>query len=267
MQRRSLFIVLAGVLITLLVGALLLLSGHSEPRYGGRTVSEWAVLLSYSMPQQSEEARTAIKALGESAVPTLIRMLEKEDSDLDVFLRKRFANVPLTFWFDTSASSSHAAAATALRELGPLARTAVPALEKRAQGPDRRMQHKANAALMAIRGENTEGLAKILTNRDRANWSNWFVAIGVTSELGAGARPLVPLLVESLNDTNSRIRHRAIMALGSIALEPELTVPAAITALTDSDQYVRQSALFVLFLFPGAAARAQTEVQQCFADP
>ena len=260
MQRRTLLV--AGVLILGLVPGMLLIGWESEPRYGGKRVSQWAIELSYGSAEQIEDARIAIRALGPRAVPPLIRMLQRTDSKLGLLLRK----MPFVWWLDSPANTYHALAVSALRELGPLAEPAIPALEKVAQGTDTLVRSKATAALLVIRHQPTEPLAQVLQDRTPAHLSNWVVAAQLASELGDHARPLIPLFLESLKDTNARVRLRATWALGTIALEPEVCVPALLTGLKDTDPIVRQGSLSALRRFPGAVARAQAEVQQCLAD-
>jgi len=171
------------------------------------------------------------------------------------------------FWFGATASYSHAIAATALRELGPPAQSAIPALEKVAGQRDYLTRDKAQAALMVIRNESSGTLTKILEDRSPPNWSNWNAAAITAAELGNRARPLIPLFIDSLNHTNSDIRQTAISALGTIGMEPEVCVPAILRGLADPDETVRFATLLALPRFPGATARAQTEIQRCFADP
>ena len=260
-RRSKVITVVVALLIAAAVSAILFFSSESEPRYNGKGIREWALFLSYGAAEQIEEGRIAIKTLGPAALPYLIRMLEKQDSRLEGWLRK------YAFWFGDMAGMSHAEAATALRELGPQAQSAIPALEKVARQRDHLASYKAEAALMVIRNESSETLKKILEDRSPPNRSNWVAAAMTAAELGNRARPLIPSFIDSLDHTNSDIRQTAISALGSIAMEPEVCVPAILRGLADSDETVRFASLLTLPRFPGATARAQTEIQRCFADP
>jgi HEAT repeat protein len=219
-SRKSFWILLLGAVFVALL-AIVLFSRNSEPKYKGTRLDDWAMQLSWSSGKDKEEARHAIKAMGASAVPSLIKMLQKEDSRLDRWMQETFLGA-----FLMSADVYHGMAADALAELGPVAQGAVPALEKVAARSDWLSQPKAEAALMMIREQPIAPLVEVLANRSTANESNWMWAAAVAGELGDNARPLVPLLLGALNDTNAMFRYEAAMRLGQIGLEPQLVIPA-----------------------------------------
>lgn len=250
MRRRAIFkvVVVLTVAVAAVTAAFLFSVKEPEPKYEGKGIREWTVQLSYGTAEQIQEARVAMKAMGQPAVPYLIRMLKKEDSRFDTWIRKTSGS---SLWYDGPANYSHAIAATALRELGSEAQNSIPALEKVAGEREYVAAYKAKATLTVIRNESIAGLAKTLEDRRQTNWSNWVVAASLASELGDSARPLIPLFIEGLGDTNWRIRWKATSALGSIALEPEVCVPAILRGLGDTNRTVLTRACLFCIGFRG----------------
>src|SRR5690348_14773689 len=109
MHRSKVIIVTIVLLVVASFGIGLFISSRAEPRYNGKGICEWALALEFGNGQQIAEARPAIKALGPSTVPYLVRVLESRDARLEVWLRIH------VFRSGDSAEMSHRVAAIALR--------------------------------------------------------------------------------------------------------------------------------------------------------
>src|SRR5213593_2462078 len=81
MARYKLLILLGAVSTALLVWRLM----ATEPSYQGRPLTHWLEQLQigqYYDPKVKDEAVKALRAIGASAVPPLVKLLEKRDSAL-----------------------------------------------------------------------------------------------------------------------------------------------------------------------------------------
>ena len=65
-------------------------------------------------------------------------------------------------------------------------------------------------------------------------------------QLGAGAYPAVPALIEALRDADAAVRRSAAQALSRMGPQADAAVPALTAALADPNQGVRQSAAHAL---------------------
>jgi HEAT repeat protein len=187
-----------------------------EPVYQGKSLSLW--LRSYNLDGDSPEVDDAVRMMGTNVIPTLLGMLQAEDS------RLRQALAALGFHYPP-AEAQHMRAEKGLSALGADASNAVP-------------------ALIEIYEQNTSPTAR----RAAAN---------ALVEIGPTAKQAIPALIKSATSTNSEVRAFALYTLGRMALEPELVDPVLIRALRDPDREVRYQAACGLanFAFMGGDAR------------
>lgn len=168
-------------------------------------------------------------------------------------------------------------AAMALLRLGPVARQALPSLEKMLDDPSQYVIEHVIAALMVI-GERDAIpiLARALHHEDAiVRRTSATMLAGITSPsrsvaglleqaladhdagvrasaacalgmLGHVAQPAVPALVEAMKDDDENVRMCAVRALGTILQEAGGVLPALAQALTDRSADVAQSAAMVL---------------------
>jgi HEAT repeat protein len=80
------------------------------------------------------------------------------------------------------------------------------------------------------------------------------------SQILEAMRPVVPVLIKSLSDEDSRVARSAAYVLGEMTLEPDLVVPALLKSLDypypDKYGYVRLAAIEALGNFGEAAQSA-----------
>jgi HEAT repeat protein len=249
-------LVMAGV-----VPALWWMCRVKEPQYQGRTVSYWAHLLSRGNEKERVEAREAVRAMGESAVPFLAHVVRTDDSWWKAGLRNRYgARFPVLLrWFPPlpdSATTERREAAFALGEIGPAASKATPALEWASMQNDG-MEYFTGAALMKVRSESIGPLLERVKNPGMTGWSE---AVGLLLQFGTNARAAVPALCEALTSTNEHVNSMAAIALGNIHSEAAVCVPALMENMkrqeAASKAFCLQASIFALGRFEGEASRA-----------
>src|SRR5262249_9058316 len=114
------------------LAAVLLRQSQSEPIIHGKRLSTW--LRGYRMqevnPNAWAKADEALLAVGTNAVPTLLRMLRRQDSPFKQVLMQLAQRQHIVRLRFIRAEDRHYQAAMAFAKLGPAARGAVPPLIK-----------------------------------------------------------------------------------------------------------------------------------------
>ncbi|HWY74594.1 MAG TPA: hypothetical protein VN281_03200 [Verrucomicrobiae bacterium] len=211
----------------------------------------------------------ALKRLGpaaEPAVPELIRLLDRKDSDEKAAAANCLASigpgaeaaVPALLAAWKRDASLEISVLRALRQIGPGAR---PALSRMGNVSDPRI---AEFTIMRIRGESSQPFIEKLRNFSSSN--AWWQTASLVGELGTNAESAVPLILSALRTipaTNTTDLDYAIEALGQIHCQPEVCVPAIIPFLKSNDFEMRRRALLALAAFRSDARPAVKEIIQC----
>jgi HEAT repeat protein len=182
---------------------------------------------------------------GAAAVPALIRALERDN-----FNQRR-------------------AALARLRELGPDARAAAPAILALAEDLESRDAPAAVTALARI----DLSAARAAMNRAREGLRHPDVntrrrAVERLGDLGPLARPAAPELIRATRDDDALVRDRALQALVRIGLPAAGMLPVLTAALDDPRDHVRHSAVVALdALPPEVATSALTALRRAERDP
>lgn len=197
-----------------------------EPFYHNRPVTYWHKTLKDQDPKVQEATFRTFKEGGAAGVPILVALLkEKTASGKD----------------DPSVRLQ---AVTLLKELGPEARDAVPALVEALKDDDLHVRTVAAATLepLAPKEATTEvipNLMALLPAHDAASAA----AARTLSRFGPEARPAIPALLEMLKAKDARVRLNAARTLGKIKADAVGAVPDLITmALKDEDPKAREHA-------------------------
>jgi len=131
-------------------------------------------------------------------------------------------------------------AAVALRDLGPAACEASPALLAALRDPNSGIRDWAALALASVCSDPAEVLPELLRALHDANM---FLRAAAATALGAlGAREAVPALSEALKDENSGVRCRAAVALGRIGSAARSAIPTLLKMIEDRDVSVADAA-------------------------
>jgi HEAT repeat protein len=158
-----------------------------------------------------------------------------------------------------------AAAARALGEIGPPARSATPALVSRLDDEDESVRWRAGEALAAIGPEPSrcvEPLRRMAADPGRRGRAEAAAALGW---IGPAAAPAVPALVSALADPRRDVRARSAWALGRIGPASAPAVPALIVMMRDPDNGWR--AVDALGDIGPAAAAAEGALADALAQP
>ncbi len=239
-----------------------------SPRYKGEPLDYWSFQLSMGGRSEQQEARAAIIAMGQSAVPSLIEALEHRDPPIQRFLQTYGARIPSfqvasaarmvsPFYYAPGSNPRHFAA-RALGEIGRPATNAIPALAAAAKRPE--VGAAAEAALMKIRGEPVAPLVRALADPASPRWVEYAHIAGY---LGLDGETAVPPLCRALRSTNDLVVSAAANALGRIHLNPALAVPALLEALSryDRQKYFRLNIYDALGAYESDAAAAAPAVR------
>jgi len=235
-----------------------------EPAYGGESLSRCVERLFANYPRQDSEAREALRAMGQPAVRFLARKVDHAPSEWRLRLASMTADIPLRHGLCSVATFDRLFAAKALAEMGPTAKSAIPALERAAKEGDRVLSLAARAALIRIREESIEPQAAAFRQFGTTNSVD---AAFLLTELGPYAMPALPALLESLESTNGRVRFYGVMALARIGCETPECVPPLQRLLSDPNHLVRCETLDGLANIGGPAKTALTTVRQSLQDP
>lgn len=216
-----------------------------EPQFGGRRLSEWLANLDrqHNRRSQIERAEKAVRCIGPNALPFLLRMLQTSDS---AFKRKgiemaRKQSV-IAFQFPDENQRLNWALA-GFHALGSEAESAVPTLiawiEAKGVTTDTRTRCRALAAIREIGPPASNAIPALLAAlNDKEKWvrSNAAIALGAV-----GQRPavVVPALVASLNDPDPVVRGFSVAALYHFGDQAKPAVAALRNARDDSDVNVR----------------------------
>jgi len=227
-----------------------------EPKYQGRTLSEW---IKESAPHKSPDPETtraieAVRHIGTNALPQLIKWISaKEPADWQINLTT--ANVSLPRWVRLQLLPSllginayYGHRRTALDGfliLGPQAAPAVPALfQIIAASPN------GSAAYGALESISIAGIPQalnVVTNSANSVLCrflafNWICRTDPKVDRRHMRDCTVPLMVQCLREKNPDFSPLAAEALAAQHIEPGLVVPFYINRLTNSDPDIRYGA-------------------------
>lgn len=231
---------------------------NREPSYQGKSLREWLQSYDQASKPEREQVDEAIRSMGKSAVPQLVRMIRANDRSLKTkanellkkqrLIKFRFQMTPIrTLWhrgFNGLAALGPKAepsvpalikslddplklrqAMWVLGRIGPGASDAVPKLLQQIRGPDNvGAEPWLAAAVLAEIGESSrEGSVKILTNTiERVTTrirAAW--ALAMMEPPVKEAMPLLHLLRN--RDEDLKVVRAALNALGRIGIDSEST--------------------------------------------
>ncbi len=213
-----------------------------------------------------DDHEDAVRAIGKDAVPTLVRALRSDSSDvrlkailcLSVLGPDASPAVSDLRPLLESRVDEHAYwTIICLGEIGKEASAAVPdllSLLAHPQGcPFWEQVGETIAIIASENGKLPEGVEKLLSHKNPGARQGALFALG---ECGALAEAVIPKIIAALGDPHVLVRIHAALALGKINRRPDIAIPALVKGLGDSKSSVSCAAASALGEFGSAASVA-----------
>ena len=242
-MKRSVRVFAALALVTLFLASAAFFRRAPDPIFEGRLASEWTHDLLSSDYTVRNEAQTALRILGEPAVPQLRHLLRRRNGPWEKPLARIAPIFPFYEYRAIDANLARARASEMLALLGPKSKNAVPdlvaalAYEQSARESERALIHIGHSAVTHLEC----GLASRHTAvRVRA--------ARLLREFSPSAESSIRALLEVTDDKSPRVRAEAALSLGKIAAtnssRQQIPNPTAslLTLAQDKDPFVRAAA-------------------------
>ena len=219
-----------------------------EPSYQGRPLHAWLKDLDDRHPGPTNDAANeALRHIGRDAVPEIIGLLERRDSDLRQRFLKWLSDHHVVKSAYTPVLENQHRAVHACYVIGPEAKPAIPALISLLNegGYVRRNLGTIGAALGRIGPETVVPMMGSLTNSNLL--VRWEVArsfeidfdprnIRYVASLRSNASIVVPAMLKCLQDNDPFVRNTAARCLGNIGQQPAAVLPALVGMLASEKE-------------------------------
>lgn len=256
--------ILAGLAGTGLVCLFFCILHSREPVYQKKGLSMWVRQLSEGDAGQRQEAFTAIRAMGEPAVPVLSSALRPRDARLRGLLISFTGHFLSMRDKYISVEAERGYTASALGAIGPAARAAIPALLQASNDTNSFCAARAKAALIQIRQDARGSVA--LPSPETRNLTNWLEAAEVLLCLGSNVQASAQDMVEAIGASHAQ-RFEIVEALGKNGCEPNASVLLLRGLLKDKEPGIRMNVLNMLMMQRTFAKACRKDVIQCTNDP
>jgi hypothetical protein len=255
-----------------------LASWESEPRYKGKSLSEWMEIYNRGLKisVDREQAASALRQIGTNGVACVLKWLPYKESALRGKIRNAVWKLPISVrasrpvvWLAEDTRFNHAEwGGATLLALGPDAlQMALPRLNRLMREGN---SPSASQAMRVLGQLGTNGLPLLLAALSDRQFTNRALVVFALCEKpgpGTNAAPAVPSLIECLTNKQPSVRQFAAIDLGLIGAEPGTAVPALVRGLRDKDLDVRRSSAVSLRLFGKAATPAVPALLDALDDP
>jgi HEAT repeat protein len=259
--RRKIFrwLVLLGILVSLVTGAAYFISSNSEPEYRDVTLSKWISRYQDEVDaeQQRKEAAEAVRHIGLKAVPLLVKWAGATDSPLKQKLERwadMLDNAGISIDF-TDAEDYQQRALVGFSLLGAQGKAAIPDLQRLLGNTN-----SVNTAAQILCNLGTDAVPALLTgltNSDTRIQSVTAYAIGVRNSsitvANSNRSPIilpVPLLLALSTNSVPQARELAAQELGNAVtrktVPPEVGVALLTRLLKDPNRQCQNEAATAL---------------------
>jgi hypothetical protein len=258
-------------LVFLTCGALLLVvallfARDREPTYGGKTLSQWTVLLAQSRTHDFE-AEAAIRHFGLSALTYFTEWLQYKDQPPDgrvnYELSRLWSRVHAMLGGSLPPDQRELRAVGAARAICLLGSEPTHDIVELAALPKTPLivKNRVISGLCKLGPEGLPYLVYLLRDRQEP-----FAAVGLAA-MGTNAYRAIPVLIPLLSNSNLEVASSAADVLGALHHDPERVVPALISFLDRTNHSTRMAAIAALTRFGRAARSAAPSVQSMLEDP
>lgn len=248
MSKHSIILVLAAIVIFALL--LMLLEGRQrQPTFQGKSVDYWLEQVFWAPNLNQTEALQAIKGMGTNAYPFLVAALKKKDTPVKMFYqwtyRKMPANVQKRFPVPVPASTYREAASLVL--LNSNAKGILPELIEILKIPDSSIRYSTMIVVSYHIGqENVAAVPVLLETLSDTNLTVRQRAAGSLGKIGPGAKAAIPRLKAMLTDKDENVRLLSMKAIWQISHETNVCLPVMEQLLGGQKQYTRHWAAVYL---------------------
>lgn len=239
-------------------------ASNHEPRYEGRSLSEWLRLHEQEVTTRQRhftgKPADAVRHIGTNGLPFLVKWMQEYRmlSPWKVTLRNYAADLGPPageIWAQTVAKRERRAhlAFSGFEILGETVAPAIPDLVRVANQGKSGSSPLAIGALAHLGKDALSPLLALMTNSAFPFRNEAMMSVGTMHYLGTNAHPAVVLLIQSLSDPH--LAPSAANVLGMLRLESDITVPALAECTHSPQKLLRGYAAISLGKF-GASARA-----------
>ena len=260
--------------------------GDREPSYKGKRLSEWVEIYEHDAEGEARSADTpacraaveAVRHMSDKVLPRALKLIRYEKPNWKNEVERAMEHrldvrswCPVWIWHPFYGEPSNEGLVY-FQMLGPEASAAVPELVRTInKGKAPRflapVSDRAMYALSCIGKEGLPPLMEMLADPRSPYRRRAVYAIKDMNHQPEVALPALPLLIESLNDTDSEVASAAAMALGNLAMVADTSVRALAGSLQNPDDYVRRCAAESLEKFRENARAAMPALLNALRDP
>jgi HEAT repeat protein len=230
-----------GLFILVGCGVCLALLRIGEPRYQGRTLTNWLKQYSRASLDETNQlatAQEAIRAIGpKKSVPIFLKLLTTKDSRIDKWVLATSERFKLDFLHWQTELDCELEGADGFEVQGSNAAPAVGALTRLLDDPDRAFT--AARCLDDIGKPADNALRQCLTNSN-PQVREW--GVGALAGATDDVEVYISRIKECLKDPEALVRLATVRAIGGQDNAPDLAVPILIGALNDPDAHVSAQA-------------------------
>jgi HEAT repeat protein len=267
---RRIPIIMLGVGVAILLWTFLR-PREQEPRYEGRTLSQW--LMDYDPTPKpdgplTKQANSAVEHIGTNALPSLIKWIDYEVPAWHWKFCDAFPRVAASPTFSRLVMGKKdflraRAANLGFKILGDKAAPAVPKLTQMLATADTRTKSEAlGYALVCVGKDGLTALVTVVTNPIVSSRARRLASRSLDwrgNQLGTNGSWMVPILIRAL-DQDDEVTQDIAFFLGNLKMMPELAVPALIQCLSSKRRETRMSAVASLGEFGKVGQEAKSGI-------
>ncbi len=254
---------------------------RGEKRFDGRPSSAWASRLTSTDAAEQSQTLALLEGANDAAVPMLCELLDRPeeevrwksaeligklaggDADAARALEKLLGDADrhvrevairslgvmgtknptaTAILGNALAGNQGLAAAKALQQVGPAAKTAVSQLVPLLKSPSADIRWQAAKTLGSIGPEAAPAVDALIASLTDAEWKVRERSADTLGLIGPAAARAVPYLIKTAQDENQSVRRDSLRSLGQIGAAAAISIPIIEAALNDPNPRTREIA-------------------------